>query len=399
MYFKYKAYDKNNKKISSKIEANDINDAKSKLKDMVLIEIKPTKKLNLSFSLSKKVSKLKLAKLFNTLGLYLKSNITLLNAIKLTKNQQDDVLLEKFLNHLYKNISEGKTLTSTLKSQKIIKLPNFIISSFQIGEETSKLDIVMLEIAKFLKTENQIESKSTQALIYPMFIIIVSIFMIAFMLTTVIPKIVKVFDNLHQQLPTITKIVINSGNFLQNNWIILSSIFIIFIFSFSFIYKKSKKFKFFIDSILLKTPFISKIIQAKELSRFTYLTYILTSSGITYVSSIKLASTTIQNIKIKTIFDTAIQEVLEGKKFSVALSKAGFWDKSFLQALSLAEETSEVSNIMKNLSEIYFEENENRINIFLSMLEPMLIIIVGGIIGFIVTALLLPMFSMNMFKS
>ena len=398
MYFKYKAYDKSGKKISGKIEADDIDIAKSKLKDLILIDIKPTKNLSLNISFSKTIPKIKLAKLFTTLGLYLKSGITLINAIKLTKNQQEDIKIEKFLNYLYKEISEGKTLSNALKSQKIIKLPNFIISSFQIGEESSTLDIVMIKMANFLKTEHQIEAKSKQALIYPFFIVIVSIFMVAFMLTTVVPKIVKVFSNLHQELPNITKIVISSGNFLQNNWIILSSLVLGAIFLFSFSYKKIEKFKYFIDSLALKTPLISKIIEAKEIGRFTYLTYILTHSGINYIQAIKLSSNTIENSKIKKIFDTALDEVVEGKKFSVALAKAGFWDKSFLQALSLAEETSDVSNIMQNLSEIYFEENENRINTFLSLLEPMLIIIVGGVIGFIVTALLLPMFSMNMFK-
>jgi len=397
MEFKYKAYDKSGKKISAKISADSLKEAKAKLNDLILIDIKPIKTFNISISFSKKIPKIKLAKLFTTLGLYLKSGITLINAIKLTKNSQDDILLEKFLSFIQKEISEGKSLNSALKSQKIIKLPNFIYSAFSVGEESGKLDIVMLEMANFLKTEHQIESKSKQALIYPFFIVLVSIFMVSFMLTTVVPKIVKVFSNLHQELPTITKIVINSGHFLQNNWLILISIVFITIFSFSFSYKKFYKFKYIIDSIILKLPLISKIIQAKEIGRFTYLTYILTNSGITYVQAIKLSSSTIENSKIASIFETALNEVVEGKKFSIALAKAGFWDKSFLQALALAEETSEVSNIMKNLSEIYFEENENRINIFLSMLEPMLIIIVGGVIGFIVTALLLPMFSMNMF--
>jgi type II secretory pathway component PulF len=91
--------------------------------------------------------------------------------------------------------------------------------------------------------------------------------------------------------------------------------------------------------------------------------------------------------------------VVEGKKLSISLAKAGFdFDKSFLQAIALAEETSEVAEILKNISEIYFEENEARINTILSLIEPMLIIIVGGVIGFIVSALLLPMFSMNLFK-
>lgn len=398
MFFKYTAYNKNGKKISAKIEADDIDQAKSKLNDLVIIEIKPAINLNIDISFSKKISKIKLAKLFNTLGLYLKSGITLVNAIKLTKNQQDDIKLEKFLNYLHKEISEGKTLHSALKSQNIIYIPNFILSSFQIGEESGTLDVIMIKMANFLKEEDKIESKSKQALIYPMFIVVVSIFMVAFMLTTVVPKIVKVFSNLHQELPTITKIVIQSGNFLQHNYISVLVVFFSFIFLFSFSYKKNKKFKFIIDSILLKIPLISKVIEAKEIGRFTYLTYILTNSGINYVSAIKLASSTIENSKIRSIFDLALDDVIEGKKFSVALSKAGFWDKSFLQALALAEETSDVATIMENLSEIYFEENENRINIFLSVLEPMLIVIVGGIIGFIVTALLLPMFSMNMFK-
>ena len=91
--------------------------------------------------------------------------------------------------------------------------------------------------------------------------------------------------------------------------------------------------------------------------------------------------------------------MLEGKKLSASLAKAGFnFDKSFLQALALAEETSEIDEILKNLSEIYFEENEARINILLSMLEPILIVIVGVTIGFIVTAMLLPMFSMSIIK-
>jgi len=395
MVFKYKAYDKNGKKISATIEADDIYNAKQKLKNFIIIEIKPIKKFNFSFS--KKITKLSLAKLLTTLGLYLKSGITISNALQLTKNQQSDPKIEKFLVYLHKEIEEGQSLSKALQSQNILKLPSFIISAIQVGEKSSKLDIVMLEIAKFLKAQHQIESKSIQALIYPMFIVIMAIFMVSFMLTTVVPKIVKVFSNLHQTLPTITKITINLATFLQNNYIILiiSTLFIII--SIHLSYKKSIKFKFLIDSFLLKIPLISQIIEAKELSRFTYLTYTLTSSGINFVSAINLSNKTIQNQKIKNIFDKALKDVIEGKKFSLSLAKAGFWDKSFIQALSLAEETSEVSNIMKNLSEIYFEENENRINIFLSILEPLLIVIIGSIIGFIVTALLLPMFSMNLF--
>ena len=396
MIFKYKAYDKSGKKISSKIEADSIKEAKNKLTDYIIIEIKPIKKLNLNISFSSKISKLKLSRTLHTLGLYLNSGISIINSLKLTKNQQEDIKLEKFLEYLYQEINKGKSFYNALNSQKILKLPNYIISSIKIGEESSKLDVVLIEMSEYLKIESKIESKSKQALIYPLFIFIVSIFMVVFMLTTIVPKIMKVFNTMHQHLPPITQFVINSSNFLKHNYLSISFIIIMIIISFIFSYKKIYKVRYLIDSFLLKLPIISNMIQAKELSRFTYLLFILTNSGINFVQSLNLATNTLENEKIKLIFDKALQEVIKGKKFSISLSKVGFWDKTFLQSIALAEETSNISSIMKNLSEIYFEENEVRINTLLSLLEPVMIILIGGIVGFIVTALLLPMFSINL---
>ena len=400
MKFKYIAFNKKGEKQKGFIEANDINEAKTLLKNLVILDIKPVKNVSFDLSLSKSVSKKELSKLLMTLGLYLKASIPLITAIKLTKNQLENSKLIKFLDYLEKEIKEGKSFHFAIESQKIINIPPYIVNSIKVGEESGKLGVVLIEMSKFLKDEDRLFSKTKQALIYPLFIIIVAIFMISFMLTTVVPKIVKVFENLHQKLPVITVFVINTGNFLKQHYIVLSIGFISVILIFVFLYKKVYKFRFFIDSFLLKIPFVKKIIISKELGRFSYLVYILTSSGVNYVTAINLASNTIENEKIKSTFQKALNEVLEGKRLSVSLVKAGFdYDKSFLQAIALAEETSEVAEILKNLSEIYFEENESRINTMLSMLEPVLIIVVGGIIGVIVTALLLPMFSMNLFKS
>lgn len=399
MIFKYKAFDKNGKKIVSKIEASTLEEAKEKLSDLIIIDIKQAFSLNFNFTFSKKVPSSQLSRLFSTIGLYLKSSINILDAIRLTLSAQEDKRIIKFLDYLQREINEGKSFSMILKSQNIIYLPPFALSAIIVGEESGKLDIVLLEIAEYLKNQDKIESKSTQALMYPMFIIIISIFMIGFMLNSVVPKIVKVFQNLNQDLPPITKFVISAGNFVQNNWEILFILFIFIILLFSMSYKKISKFKYFVDLFLLKIPIIKKIIISKELGRFSYFIFILTNSGVTFLNAINLSVNSIQNEVLKKIFKKALNEVLEGKKLSVSLNKVGFnYDKSFIQALSLAEETSEVVTIMKNVSEIYLEENEMRTNLFLSLLEPLLIVVVGGIIGFIVTALLLPIFSMNMIK-
>jgi len=397
MKYKYSAYDKNGKKITSFIEAVDIEEAKNLLKDYTLIDIKEVKNFSLNISFSS-VSKKELAKFLNTLGLYLKSTIPLLNALSLTKNQVDNPKLIKLIDTLIRDIKEGKSFYSSLENQKIVKIPAYIINSIKVSEESGKLSIVLIEMSKFLKDEDKLSSKTTSALVYPSFIVLVAITLVSFMLTTVVPKIVKIFISLHQKLPKITQIVINSGHFLQHNYLKIIIIFVILVSVIVFMYKKIYKFKFFVHSIALKIPVIKQIIISKELGRFSYLTYTLTNSGVNFVNALNLSLNTIENEKIKSIFQKAINDVVEGKKFSVSLKKAGFFDKSFIQAIALAEETSEVSEILQNLSEIYFEENEERINIMLSLIEPMLIVIVGIAIGTIITAMLLPMFSMNVLK-
>ena len=399
MKFKYIAFDKKGKKQKGIIEANNINEAKSLLKDKILLEIKPLKSFELNIGFSKKINKKELSKLFLTLGLYLKASIPLVNAIKLTKNQIDNSKIIKFLDFLEKEIKEGSNLSNAINKQKIISLSPYIISTIKVGEESGKLYIVLIELSKFLKDEDKLFSKTAQALIYPSFIILTAIMMVSFMLTTVVPKITKVFGSLHEKLPAITTFVINVSEFFKKHYLIITFLFFAILFAFVFTYKKFYKFRLFIDTLLLKTFLIKRIIISKELGRFSYLVYVLTNSGVNYITAIKLATNTIENEKIKLIFKKALNDVIEGKKLSISLKKAGFdLDKSFLQAIALGEETGEVGEILKNISEIYFEENENKINTILSLLEPSLIIIVGGVIGFIVTAMLLPMFSMNMFK-
>ncbi len=391
MEFKYKAYTKEGKKIKGKIEANSLTEAKNRLNNLYILEIKPTKTLNLNIS---KTNKKELSKTLHSLGLYLKASIPLISAINLLKSQSSHQMV-KFLSELEKSIKEGKSFFYSVENQKILKIPQYIKNSIKIGEESGKLDIILIEMAKFLKEEEKIASKTSQAMIYPMFIVVVSMFMVFFMLSVVVPKIVKVFENLNKDLPLVTKIVISLGNFLQHNWlnilIALGGAAVLIKLSL-----KKRKIRLLFHKTLLKIPIIKKLIISKELGRFSYLTSTLINSGINYINAVNMATNTLENEYIKEIFLKAIQDVIEGKKLSISLKKAGFnFDKSFLQALSLAEETSQVDEVLKNISEIYFEENELLSNTLINLMEPILIIIVGGVIGFIVTAMLLPMFSMS----
>ncbi|QCI27408.1 type II secretion system F family protein [Caminibacter pacificus] len=395
MKFKYVGFNKEGKKVKGIIEASDIQEAKQKLSNIAIIDIKQKRGFNISFG---SVKKSELAKILNVIGLYLKASIPLKKAINLAKNQTQNQKLQKFLSFIEDEIKEGKTLSEAIKNQKIIKLPPYIIHSIQIAQNSSNLDLILIENAKFLQEEDKINSKSTQALIYPSFIIIISLILVIVMMNTVVPKIIKIFQNLNQNLPNVTKITISISHFLQNNYILLSVGFIIALLAFSFAYKKVLFFRKIIDSLILKTPLLKRLSISKNLGRFSSLTYTLTNSGIHFMNAVNLASKTIDNEILKEKFQKALNEVLEGKKLSTSLKKQNFPDISFIEAIALIEETGESKNIMQNLKEIYLQEYHSKVSILLSLLEPIMILIVGGVIGFIVISMLLPIFSMNVMR-
>jgi general secretion pathway protein F/type IV pilus assembly protein PilC len=199
-----------------------------------------------------------------------------------------------------------------------------------------------------------------------------------------------------QELPKATVFVIAAGDFFSQNFqLILAAIFV-FVTLFVILRKKSYAFAYFVDSLLLKLPLFGKIILKSELARFAYMASLLTRSGVPFVRTINLSANILNNRVIKEIFVSASKKVVEGKLLSTALNDSyKSIDVAFIQAIALAEETSEVEAVLSNLSELYFEENRDKIGLLLTLLEPGLMLFVGGTIGFIVAAMLLPIFSMS----
>ncbi len=403
MIFKYVGYDSHGKKVKARIEALDEAEAKKKLKARGVIYESLTESgegflSKLKFQRTHTLPAKRLAQFSKNIAIYLRSGIPIVNVVKLAKSQyEDEPIMVDFLSALETSMSEGNSFYVALDSQHIISLPSFYKQSIKVAEESGSMSAVLFEMARFIEEQDKVAGQVKQALIYPVIIVIISIFMVAFMLTTVVPKITKMFDQLKQELPSVTKFVISMGDFISTYWLYMAVAIIIVSVLFSYFLKTSEKFRFTYHNFLLKLPIFGKIIQTFELARFSYITSVLVRSGVTFVHAVKLSSGILDNDVMRAEFEAASKEVVEGKKFSTALVKYGKnVDNSFIQAIALGEETSEVAMVMENLADLYFSENKAKIDIFLSILSPVLILFVGGMIGFIVIAMLLPIFSMNM---
>jgi general secretion pathway protein F/type IV pilus assembly protein PilC len=399
MNFKYKGINKDGSFVENNISAISLLEAKKILKEKNIYysEIIELKEYNYFNFFKKEIKNELLYSFSRELSMYLSSGNTLLKSLNIIKqNYKNNKKMNNFFEYLIYELKDGSTFYNSLKNQKEYKISNYYLETIKISEENGILPEVLLELSKFLKKQDSLDKEIKTALTYPIFMFFISFFMISFMLTFIVPEITKVFNNNNQKLPDSTQFVIFMGDFFSSYYIFIFLFIFISLLSY-FLLLKNKKFKFLKDTFILKIPFFGNLILKSELIRFSYIISLLSKSSMNYSAIINLSNKTFKNLKLKNIFEEASKEVIEGKNFSLALKNKSenIINKNFIQNIILAEETSELEKVYTNIHELYLEENSDKIKKFLVLLEPILMLIVGSSVGFIVISMLLPIFTMS----
>ena len=400
----YKGIDASGVSIKGVIEASNVEEAKKKLKGQGILFSDISMQEQSLFALlslfkQKNLPASVLATLSRDLAVYLNAGVPLVRALALLKHQSGaDSRMERFFDTLITHIQEGKSFAQALEIQEFYSLPVFYVGTLKISEDRGILARVLNELSMYLTMQEKIKIQLRQAMVYPLFIIVVSILMISFMLTVVVPKITTVFETTGQALPMLTQTVIGMAHFFADYWffILLGAISVVGV----FVYKMATDYRFkkSIHLVILKFPILGKMVETGDLARFCTIASLLIRSGIPVVNTMKLSSITLSSEVIKELFEQASIKVVEGSSLSKALTQSGSYqiDPSFIEAVAIGEETSEVAAMLEHLSILYIDSNKDKIALFLSVLEPLLMLIIGGVIGVIVTAMLLPIFSLNL---
>jgi len=401
MLYKYKGITKQGKNVSGTIEASGEEEAKQKLKSQGIFykNITTTKEITLKNFSKREMDGPLLSSFAKELSSYLNSGMAILTAIRLIEDQhQNEKKYASFLASLRTMIEEGKSLYHALNSQSVYAMPDFFLQSINVAGQSGKMVPVLIQMGEFFSTQAKIKKQVGNALAYPMFIFIVAIGMVGFLITFVVPKITGIFKDTGQELPDITKFVLGVSDFLSSHYIGLILGVVGAIIAFKLAYKYIYSFKKLYDTFVLKIPVIGSLIQNHELGRFSYILSLMLDSGVSYAHAVKLATSTFSNSAFKEAFEEASVKVIEGNKLSHALQRGkGIKPKrNFMQALALGEESSEVAQILSNIASLYQEENDDKLKLLLSLLEPFMMLFIGGVVGIIVSAMLLPIFSMNL---
>ncbi|MCD6528331.1 type II secretion system F family protein [bacterium] len=321
------------------------------------------------------------------------AGVSLPKALKTLSYQTKNKKFKKILSEIREEIIKGKSLSESLKMYPEV-FSELFVSMIKVGEETGKLEKTLGVLTRQMEREHELKSKIRGAMIYPAVIIFAMLGIGILMLIVVVPKINQTFQELSIELPLTTRIIISIGLFLSKFWYLLFLI----IFGAVFLLKiilKTKTGKKILDILFLKIPIIAPIVR-KTNSAYTVRTLgSLISSGVPIVKSLKITSTTLGNIYFKEAINSAAEEVKKGTKLADALRPyENIYPPIVIQMIEVGEETGETAGMLLRLADFFEEEVTNTTKNLASVIEPIVLLLIGGVVGLFAVSMIQPMYSM-----
>ncbi|MBD3282033.1 MAG: hypothetical protein GF387_00240 [Candidatus Portnoybacteria bacterium] len=357
-------------------------------------EDKKTKGLNIKIKgLLGKVSLVEKVMFTRHLSVMIGAGFSIHKALETLAKQTGNLRFKKILRDLVNRIKKGESLASGMAQYPKV-FNDFYVSMVKVGEKGGNLEEVLSILAKYLKREHEFRSKVRGAMVYPGVIVAAMIGIGILMMVVVMPKITSMFEELDVDLPFTTKVMIYISDFLRGYFLIVIPVLLVFFF-FLFRLLKTKKGKKALSWFFLKFPFLSKITKKINCARFARSFSSLMESGVPIVESLKITSETVDNVYYSRSLISISEFIKKGKNIHESMED---YDEIYpilvRQMIGVGEETGELSDIMEKLAAFYEEEVENITENLASIIEPVLMIIIGAAVGFFAISMLQPMYSM-----
>ncbi|MBI3602310.1 MAG: type II secretion system F family protein [Candidatus Omnitrophica bacterium] len=327
------------------------------------------------------------------LGGLIKSGVALLKSLEVISTQTKNVYLAKVISDIALAVKSGRSFSLTLSDYPEIFSPLYV-AMVQAGEEIGHLRGVLLDVAEFQKKQQEFSSKVTGALVYPLLMLAIGLLTVSFILTFVLPKIAVIYADTSQSLPWPTLVITQVSYFFQTFWIFLVMVVVIATIIFNRWYQRPSA-KIIIGQWFLHMPFLRELVVKTDLVRFTRTTHLLLNSGLTLVRSMEVALPTITNPLLREDLSNCVGGLKSGESLGSCLKQSLLVPDMIRQMLSVAEESGSLQESLGDIAEAYEAEINETIRLITTLLEPAMILTVGLVVGFIVFAMLLPIFSMD----
>jgi type II secretory pathway component PulF len=396
MIYKYVAYDSHGIKVVNDIESQSEAHAKADLHKQGLTivsinEFKQKTSITTPFS-DKKVSLQSLEYITSELAILLKSGVRFDRGIEILKKGVAEPEVANLLNKIGQNIKSGQSISDSFAEFDEVFDPLYI-NMIKLGEASGELDSVFLRLANDLKFRRKLQSKIIQSLTYPSVILFVCIACILFVFNYIVPQMSSIFDQ-STELPIYTEILLATSDwFIHYQWYLLAAI----VLSIWFFIQATKndKFRRSFNEFCLKLPLVGKAILLVERIRFNSSMAMMLASGVSLIESLRLSASNIKNIEIKSLLMIAENKIKQGGVLSSALQDTPLFTEFNISLVEVGEESGELVPVFEEIADRSRQDFESWTDTLTSMIEPILILVMGAIVGSVVVVMLLSIVPTN----
>ena len=328
------------------------------------------------------------------LSTLLGSGIPLVPSLSVLIAQTKNPLLKQTLAQIREQVNEGKSLTQGMLNFPRI-FPPFYVNMIRAGESSGTINLVLERLADFSENQQAMMSKIRAALAYPIIMLFIGSGVIFLLMTFVVPKITGIFTDMHQTLPLITVVLIGVSNFLRSFWWLIVILLAGAITAFKYMTTSTEAGKRLWDTAKLKIPVWGQVNRKIAIARFCRTLATLLQSGVPLLASMEIVRNVVNNILIGEAISKASKDVEEGKGLSGPLTQSGLFPPLVTEMVAVGEQTGTLEKMLNRVATAYETEAQSDIMVMTSLLEPLMILVMGLVVGFIVISILLPIFEMN----
>lgn len=399
--FKYKALDQEGKAAVGVIDADSAKDARARLRAQQLFatDVRETeKRISLSSQVNlkailRRVGLRDVSVVTRQLATLIKAGLPLVRALQAIEDQLADSPFRTTIIEVREDVTRGVSLADAFEKHPKVFTPLYV-NMVRAGESAGALDVILDRLAVFSEKTLALQNKVRSAMVYPIFMSVVAVLAVGLLLTLVVPSVTKIFTETNRTLPPATVLLLAASAFMQSYWWVLlagaAAVAVVFR-----RLTRRPAMRLLVDRVKLRVPVFGVLAQKLAVSRFARTLSILAASGVPILKAMGIARTIVGNEVLARALDAACDAVGAGKSIAEPLAASGVFPPIVTHMIAVGETSGRLEEMLQNVADAYDNEVENAVAALVSLLEPVMIIGMGGVVGFIVFAILMPIFEMN----
>jgi type IV pilus assembly protein PilC len=392
--FSYTALDQRNNKITGDISALSSIAARGALQSQGLKNIKVHQKSNGFFGASSSIKNEQIAAFYRQLAIMLTAGIPIVQALTIIGEGYPSGALKKLCAKVRADVESGKSFSATIKAYPE-QFDTLVCSLVEAGELSGTLDVMMGRIALYKEKSDSLKKKIKKAMYYPAAVLSVALIVTGILLIKVVPTFKDLFGSYGAELPGFTQFVLNISETLQAHGLIILIIIIGFGALIAQLYKRHKKTRDAIQTLLIQLPLFGPIIRKAAIARFARTLATTSAAGVPLIESLEAVSIATNNIVYYNAMQTIKSSLEAGQQMGPSMRKTGVFPVMVSQMIAIGEESGALEEMLAKVANIYEEDVDNTIDGLTSLLEPLIMVILGIVVGSLVVAMYLPVFKMG----